>query len=160
MANRTATTAPPLPVAAADQEPVSAARRASGSSFYLAMRILPPPQRKGMYEVYSFCRLVDDIADSDGPRPERLAQLAAWRADIAAIYAGKAPDRLRDLAQVVRDFSLRQEDFLAIIDGMEMDTAADIRAPDEKTLDHYCDCVASAVGRLSTCIFGMNRDRW
>ena len=56
-----------------------------------------------------------------------------------------------------RDFSLRQEDFLAIIDGMEMDAAADIRAPDEATLDHYCDCVASAVGRLSACIFGMNR---
>jgi phytoene synthase len=157
MANRSAVSAPALDVAPADQQPVSAARRASGSSFYLAMRILPAPQRAGMYQVYSFCRLVDDIADSDGPRLERLAQLAAWRADIEAVYAGGPPEHLRDLAQTVHDFSLRQEDFLAVITGMEMDAAQDIRAPDDQTLDFYCDCVASAVGRLSTCIFGMNR---
>jgi presqualene diphosphate synthase len=32
---------------------------------------------------------------------------------------------------------------------------ADIRAPDEATLDAYCDRVASAVGRLSVRVFGM-----
>ncbi len=157
MANHSATTAPLDDTANAAPQPASAARRAAGSSFYLAMRILPPPQRAAMYEVYSFCRFVDDIADSEGPRPERLARLAAWRADIEAIYAGKPPQRLRDLAKAVHDFSLRKEDFLAVITGMEMDAAGDIRAPDEQTLDYYCDCVASAVGRLSTCIFGMNR---
>jgi len=157
MASRSATTAAPIDTSTADNQTVSAAGRAPGSSFYLAMRILPPPQRAAMYEVYSFCRMVDDIADTEGPRPERLAQLAAWRADIDAIYAGKPPDRLRDLAKAVGDFSLRKEDFLAVITGMEMDAAGDIRAPDEQTLDYYCDCVASAVGRLSTCIFGMNR---
>jgi phytoene synthase len=46
-------------------------------------------------------------------------------------------------------------DFLAVIDGMGMDVAEDIRAPDLATLDLYCDRVAAAVGRLSTCIFGM-----
>ena len=48
---------------------------ASGSSFYAAMRILPHAQREAMFQIYSFCRQVDDIADSDGPRPERLAAL-------------------------------------------------------------------------------------
>ena len=38
---------------------------------------------------------------------------------------------------------------------MEMDVAADIRAPDLATLDLYCDRVAVAVGRLSTRVFGM-----
>ena len=46
---------------------------ASGSSFYAAMRILPHDQREAMFQIYSFCRQVDDIADSDGPREERLA---------------------------------------------------------------------------------------
>ena len=59
------------------------------------------------------------------------------------------------MAQAVRDFSLRKEDFLAVIDGMEMDAAQDIRAPDWATLDLYCDRVASAVGRLSVRVFGM-----
>ena len=47
------------------------AERASGSSFYTAMRILPRAQREAMFEIYSFCRQVDDIADSNGPRDER-----------------------------------------------------------------------------------------
>jgi phytoene synthase len=48
---------------------VTAQGSASGSSFYAAMRILPREQRDAMFQIYSFCRQVDDIADSDGPRP-------------------------------------------------------------------------------------------
>ena len=48
-----------------------------------------------------------------------------------------------------------KEDFLAVIDGMDMDVAEDIVAPDLRTLDLYCDRVASAVGRLSIKVFGM-----
>ena len=62
------------------------------------------------------------------------------------------------LAQAVQQFDLQREDFLAVIDGMEMDVVADIRAPDQATLDLYCDRVASAVGRLSVRVFGMARD--
>uniref|UniRef100_Q07QM4 Squalene/phytoene synthase n=1 Tax=Rhodopseudomonas palustris (strain BisA53) TaxID=316055 RepID=Q07QM4_RHOP5 len=128
---------------------------AVGSSFYAAMRILPREQREAMFQVYSFCRYVDDIADSDGPRPQRLADLQQWRDDIDALYRGAPPPRLRDYTASLRQFGLKQQDFLDIIDGMEMDVPADIRAPDEQTLDLYCDRVASAVGRLSVRIFGL-----
>ena len=128
---------------------------ASGSSFYAAMRILPRAQREAMFQIYSFCRQVDDIADSDGPRPERLEALQQWRDDIDALYQGHPPPRLRDYVASVRKFDLRREDFLAIVDGMEMDVPQDIRAPDLATLDLYCDRVASAVGRLSVRVFGL-----
>lgn len=128
---------------------------ASGSSFYAAMRILPPAQREAMFQIYSFCRQVDDIADSDGPREQRLAALQQWRNDIDALYRGDPPARLKDYAASVKTFGLKREDFLAIIDGMEMDVPADIRAPDMATLDLYCDRVASAVGRLSVRVFGL-----
>ena len=128
---------------------------ASGSSFYAAMRILPREQREAMFQIYSFCRQVDDIADSDGPRPERLAALQQWRDDIDALYRGQPPARLRDYVASVAAFGLRREDFLAIVDGMEMDVPQDIRAPDFATLDLYCDRVASAVGRLSVRVFGL-----
>jgi phytoene synthase len=128
---------------------------ASGSSFYAAMRILPRAQRDAMFQIYSFCRQVDDIADSDGPRPERLAALQQWRDDIDALYEGHPPERLKDYVSSVRNFGLKREDFLAIIDGMEMDVPQDIRAPDMATLDLYCDRVASAVGRLSVRVFGL-----
>jgi len=131
---------------------------ASGSSFYAAMRILPREQREAMFQIYSFCRNVDDIADSDGPRAERLAALQQWRDDVEALYQGHPPARLRDYAGTVARFGLKREDFLAIIDGMEMDVPADIRAPDMATLDLYCDRVASAVGRLSVKVFGMPED--
>ena len=128
---------------------------ASGSSFYAAMRILPREQREAMFHIYSFCRQVDDIADSDGPRPQRLADLDQWRRDIDALYAGNPPERVKAYLPSVKEFGLKRDDYIAIIDGMEMDVPADIRAPDMKTLDLYCDRVASAVGRLSVRVFGL-----
>jgi phytoene synthase len=137
---------------------VAPAARASGSSFYAGMRILPPAQREAMFAIYGFCRQVDDIADSDLPRPQRLAQLEEWRADIDALCAGRPGARTANLAPAVRAFKLERSDFLAVIDGMKMDAAADIRAPSLATLDLYCDRVASAVGRLSVNVFGMRRE--
>jgi len=137
-----------LPVA------TSAGPAAKGSSFYTALRILPPEQREAMFEVYAFCRAVDDIADRDGPRAERLSELSRWRRDIARLYQGSdIPEAMVGLASVIRRFGLDQEDFDAIIDGMQMDAERDIRAPDWAALDLYCDRVASAVGRLSVRIF-------
>jgi phytoene synthase len=139
----------------AETQANGAPSRASGSSFYTAMRILPRPQREAMFEIYSYCRLVDDVADSNAPHAERRRQLGEWRRNVAALYSGQPPADLQALAQTARDFALRKEDFLAVIDGMEMDAAQDIRAPDWATLDLYCDRVASAVGRLSVRVFGM-----
>jgi squalene synthase HpnD len=133
---------------------------AKRSSFYLAMRILPPEQRQAMYAVYAFCRAVDDIADDEGPQDARLAMLDRWRTDIARLYAGRgASDLTQSLAMPVVAFALRKEDFFAIIDGMEMDVRRDIRAPDWDAFDLYCDRVASAVGRLSVKIFGIDTDK-
>ncbi len=145
-------------MAAVESTNADAVARAAGSSFYAAMRILPRAQRQAMFEIYAFCRHVDDIADSDLPRPERFARLAQWRVDIDALYAGTPPAALRGLAETAHAFSLAREDFLAVIDGMEMDAREDIRAPDFATLDLYCDRVASAVGRLSVRIFGMTEN--
>jgi presqualene diphosphate synthase len=138
-----------------EDQATGAPGRAAGSSFYFAMRILPRPRRDGMFEIYSFCRRVDDIADSAEPRRERLARLARWRAEIDALYAGGGRPEHRRLAQAIAVFGLRKEDFIAVIEGMEMDAAENIRAPDSARLDLYCDRVASAVGRLSVRIFGV-----
>jgi phytoene synthase len=129
---------------------------AAGTSFYWAMRMLPQDRRNGMYAVYAFCREVDDIADDDArPPDDKKNALAEWHGEIDAIYAG-CPRHLvaRALSEPVMRYALRQEDFHTVIDGMEMDAAQDIRAPDLATLDLYCASVASAVGHLSVHIFG------
>ena len=139
-----------LPVVAAAQQ------KASNSSFYTAMRLMPKAEREAMFAIYGFCRIVDDIADDGiGTRAERAVELGKWRVELDALYTGNPAERIQFLAEPVKRYGLRKADFLTVIDGMDMDVAEDIVAPDGKTLDLYCERVASAVGRLSIKVFGM-----
>ena len=146
---------PPLDVAPADRQAVEAMVRAAGTSFYRGMRVLPPDRRYAMYAIYAFCRVVDDIADEPGELADKRRRLAAWRDRIAGLYRGEADDPVtRVLVAAVSRFALRAEDFVAVVDGMQMDAETVIVAPDLATLDLYCDRVAAAVGRLSVRAFG------
>jgi len=128
---------------------------ASGSSFLQGMRLLPEERREGMFAVYAFCREIDDIADEPAPVADKMARLREWRREIERIYEGK-PQTLtgRALVPIVQEYRLDRADFLALIDGMEMDAVEDIRAPSLTRLETYCDRVAGAVGRLSIRVFG------
>jgi squalene synthase HpnD len=134
----------------------------SGSSFYAGMRVLPKAEREAMFAIYGFCRMVDDIADNEGGAfgelPARAKALFQWRNDIGALYAGGDPGQASFLVAAIKQFDLADADFLAVIDGMQMDLDGDIRWPPYATLDLYCDRVASAVGRLSVRVFGMDRE--
>lgn len=139
----------------ADIAQVTAMVKQAGTSFYYGMKILPAPRRDAMYGVYAFCRVVDDIADEPGPFEAKRAALDAWRHRIGAVFLGQTFDAItRTLQRAIRTYDLRAADFLAIIDGMEMDAGAPIVAPSLAVLDLYCDRVAAAVGRLSVRIFG------
>lgn len=141
--------------ARSDLDAIDAIVRASGTSFYRGMRILPPDQRHVMYAIYAFCRIVDDIADDDSDFATKLPRLVAWRERVAGLFRGQADGPVtRSLVAAVDRFALRQEDFIAVIDGMQMDAESVIVAPDLATLDLYCDRVAAAVGRLSVRVFG------
>ena len=134
---------------------VEAIVRAAGTSFYRGMRVLPPDRRAAMYAVYAFCRLVDDVADEPAPIESKRMALAEWRGRVAALYDGRADDAVtRVLLRAVQRYALRREDFLAVIDGMQMDAETAIVAPALAELDLYCDRVAAAVGRLSVRAFG------
>jgi phytoene synthase len=147
--------------AAFDPADVACAERIvqrSGTSFFWGMRLLPPPKRAAMYAIYAFCREVDDIADDDGAAVVKSRRLAEWREEIERVYAG-AP-RLavaRALRPSVARFDLRKDDFIAVIDGMEMDAGGGLRIRDTEHLRLYCDRVACAVGRLSVRVFGVDQ---
>ena len=137
------------------QSDIAAKVQASGTSFYSAMRLLPPERRNAMYAIYAFCREVDDIADDGGTLEAKRAGLQDWRAEIDRLYAGHPTKPVAQaLAEPVKAYALRKQDFLALFDGMEMDAEQNIVAPDYATLDLYCDRVASAVGHLSVRAFG------
>lgn len=129
----------------------------SGTSFYHGMKILPPERRDAMYAIYAFCRVMDDIADEEGRDfATKQTELEEWRQRIAALYGKNPADDpiARALLSVIQNYHVRMEDFIAIIDGMEMDAGEPIIAPPLTELDLYCDRVASAVGRLSVRVFG------
>ncbi|WP_323144976.1 presqualene diphosphate synthase HpnD [Massilia phyllosphaerae] len=128
----------------------------SGSSFRMALRLLPASQRAAMFDIYAFCRAVDDIADGDAPPPAKRAALARWRDGVDACYAGMPPPAMQDMAHHIAAFGLARADFHALIDGMLMDAQdSPLCAPAASTLDLYCERVASAVGRLSARVFGL-----
>ena len=88
-------------------------------------------------------------------RAAKLAAAGGWRAEIAALFAGR-PSRPTTLAlaQPVARFELPRAEFDAMIDGMEMDAGERMRAPPLAELERYCRCVAGAVGLLSVRVFG------
>lgn len=132
-------------------------KKASGSSFYMAMKLMPKDQREAMFAIYAFCRAVDDIADDGiGDAAARTHALDAWRSDIDALYGGASPTRLKFIEATIKRFGLKREDMLAVIDGMQMDVDGEMQGEaDLAKVDLYCDRVASAVGRLSVKVFGM-----
>lgn len=142
----------------------TASVKQSHTTFYWAMRILEPQKRSAMYAIYAFCRVVDDIADEPGEALDKRAHLQQWRNDIADLFAGKPCGPITRALNVARQrFDLVEADFLAIIDGMDMDvgdehTQGRVRIADLPELELYCDRVAGAVGRLSCQVFGLERE--
>jgi phytoene synthase len=133
--------------------------KVAGSTFYAGMRVLPRAEREAMYAIYGFCRIVDDIADDlDRPIGVRRGELDQWRDHVAALYRGEVPAPAAFLAKPIADFGIEREDFIAVIDGMQTDLDGEVRWPPFAEFDLYCDRVASAVGRLSVKVFGMERE--
>lgn len=127
----------------------------SGSSFLWGMRILPAPRREAMYAIYAFCRVVDDIADEPDRTENKLAHLDQWRVEIDHLYAGRPSEIISHaLRRPIADYALPRAEFLAIIDGMEMDARDTIHAPSPEDYVLYCRRVAGAVGKLSIRAFG------
>ena len=131
----------------------------SGSSFFWAMRLMSPQKRKAIYSVYAFCREVDDIADGDEPEIQKRNELSNWRTEIESIYQAKPSTLLgQSLIPAVNSYKLVKQDFMDLLDGMEMDIGNSLQISDLPELWIYCDRVACSVGRLSNSIFELDRE--
>ena len=135
-----------------------AADYAGRSNLALAFLSLPRDKRADMNVFYTFCRLVDDIADSDALPPEdKTALLDAWRAALGQPWPAsqRGTDRkLTDqLHALIAKYRLPIEHFREIIAGVEMDVVSRQYATFEQ-LRAYCYRVASVVGLVSIEIFG------
>ncbi len=150
---------PPEPEDKSSWHPLraKAADYSGRSNLALAFLSLPADKRRDMDVFYTFCRLVDDIADSPSLPPEEKSwYLNAWR---NALENPRTTDSaagallVDHLHAVIAKYRLSVEHFLEIIAGVEMDLTSRTYDTFEQ-LRAYCYRVASVVGLISIEIFG------
>jgi phytoene synthase len=131
--------------------------RKSQSNFYYAFLTLPEEKRRGVYALYSFCRVVDDCVDEEGG--EGSAGLDRWLDEVEHCYAGTPTTELgRELAETVARFPIPRSALEDIVSGCRMDLA-NLRYATFADLRVYCERVASAVGLASIEIFEYRHPR-
>lgn len=133
------------------------ARRAA-SHFYPAFMILPRAQRRGMYALYAFNRMTDDIADrsADGNSREDLDR---WQSTLDTVLDGECEhSTLTALCDTVRRFDIPRQYLHDVIEGCRLDLGRP-RFPTFTELRRYCQLVASSVGLACIHIWGFHGDR-
>ncbi|MCR5881851.1 presqualene diphosphate synthase HpnD [Rhizobacter sp. J219] len=127
---------------------------ASGSSFYYAFLFLPPPRRAAITAFYAFCREVDDVVDEVHDPGVAATKLAWWRKEVTTSFAGQpSHPAMKALMPHVKDYDIRAEHLIAVIDGCQMDLDQS-RYLDFPGLERYCHLVAGVVGEVASGIFG------
>lgn len=132
--------------------------RESKSNLALAFVSLGPERRRDITIFYAFCRVIDDIADSNElGLPEKAAALGFWRKSLHASTPDE-PALARDVRALMAKYALTSAMLEEIIAGVEMDLSVSQYATFEE-LRVYCYRVASAVGLVSIEIFGYRNAR-
>jgi phytoene synthase len=125
--------------------------RASGSSFYTGMRLLPAGRRDAIFAIYALARRIDDVADGDLPAEQKLAELGRIRARLAALDRTDDPV-LVALADAARTYPIPLAAFGDLVDGAEMDARGHVYATFADT-ELYGRRVAGSIGRLALGVF-------
>lgn len=133
-------------------------------NFPVASWLCPPALRPAVAAIYWFARTADDIADEGDATPDaRLDALAAYRADLAALYTDgpssqRWPGVFGPLAEARRRHRLPHQPLDDLLDAFVQDvhrTAAGTGYANRTELLDYCDRSASPVGRLMLHLYGI-----
>lgn len=118
-------------------------------TFRSAAWLLPREAFDEIAVVYAFCRMVDELADTDADR-EALAA-------VAAELRGEAPPRplVAGLLAVARRHGFSRRVALDLVDGAVSDLDV-VRLPDEAALLAYAYRVAGTVGCMTAAMFSAN----
>ena len=129
-------------------------------NFPVASWLCPPRLRPAIAAIYWFARNADDLADEgETPASVRLGDLAAYRADLEALLAGREtsarwPRVFGPLKPVLHQFSLPPDLLRALLSAFEQDVVQQ-RYADEAQLLDYCRRSANPVGRLLLHLYGV-----
>jgi squalene synthase HpnC len=134
-------------------------------NFPVASWLCPPALRPAVQALYHFARTADDLADEgDANAAQRLADLAAYRAELDACLAGNStpdarwPGVFTPLRTAVAQHGWPRELLQALISAFEQDvrhTARDHRYANTTELLAYAQRSANPVGRLLLHLYGV-----
>jgi squalene synthase HpnC len=129
-------------------------------NFPVASLLCPPALRPAITAIYWFARTADDLADEgDAPAAQRLADLAAYAADLEAIagrgrHSGRWPRVFDPLARAIARHDLPIALLQDLLSAFEQDVHNPAYADRDALLD-YCRRSANPVGRLLLHLYGI-----
>jgi phytoene synthase len=131
--------------------------RTHARTFWLASHFLPREKRRSAYALYAFCRVADDLVDlSSANSPARVAlRLAAYRRQLSDALAGRPKGPVfRELLYAVERYDIPAAVLHELLEGVARDCSPATYATWAE-LYRYCEGVASTVGEMCTCVFGV-----
>jgi hydroxysqualene synthase len=130
-------------------------------NFPVASLLCPPALRPAVRAIYRYARTADDLADEGDATPaQRLADLAAFRADLMAVFGARAPSPrwaalFEELARRRIEHRLPQRPLADLLSAFEQDVHNPSYATRDVVLD-YCARSANPVGRLLLHLYGVD----
>ncbi len=133
--------------------------RRYGTSFYFATQFFPRETRDGIYAVYAFARIPDEIVDDPGTttRAERVARLEEWRQTwLTAMASGDSDDAvMAAIVYAFKKYDIPVEDGEAFLRSMFMDEDKKSYA-NYSELEEYMYGSAGVIGLMVTRIVGFS----
>lgn len=128
--------------------------RSHYENFSVATWFLPERLRQHFANVYSYCRISDDLGDEVGNPAASLELLDQWERELDACYAGNPRHPVFvALAETVRKFDIPQQPFSDLLKAFRQDQTITRFATFQDVLN-YCRYSANPVGHLVLYLCG------
>lgn len=128
--------------------------RSHYENFSVASWFLPKQLHQHFFNIYSYCRISDDLGDEVGDTQLSLALLDRWQEELRACYdglSGNGPGATHPvfvaLADTIREFSIPQHEFSDLLVAFRQDQTTPRYATFDDLLG-YCRNSANPVGHL------------
>ena len=128
--------------------------RSHYENFSVASWFLPPGLRQHFFNVYSYCRISDDLGDEVGNTATSLLLLDQWQQELDACYDGQSRHPVFvALAETVRKFEIPKQEFADLLTAFRQDQRV-TRYQTFNDLLGYCKYSANPVGHLVLYLCG------
>jgi len=135
--------------------------RKYGTSFYFATQFFPRETRDGIYAIYAFARIPDEIVDDHNKKgkAESLAELNDWRERwLEAMSAGHSDDAVMNaIVKAFRKYKIPVEEGEAFLRSMFMDEEKASYA-NYAELEEYMYGSAGVIGLMVTRVVGFSSE--